>query len=134
MPAAVPRDQRADAVPEGVFSDVAPQHVEDHRGFLIADGVVLLVALLRELRDGIILLRPHIDGVAQQHHPALLARLCRRARQFLVIIIGQIGRQALDPVALADGVEDGVPDPRMDDLMPQRVGLDVAPLDDAAAQ
>ena len=108
--------------------------MEQHRSLVIADRIIALIQFLRELRDRIVPLRRHVEIVALHHQAALV--LCLRAisHQFMPVIIGQIGRQALHPIPTFGAIEDIITDPRMHDFVAQRVGLHIMPLDDAAPQ
>ena len=53
-----------DRAASDALAELAAEHVEHHRRFLVADGVVLLICLPRELRDRVILLGPDVHGVA----------------------------------------------------------------------
>ena len=126
--------QLADTGPKRLVPDLAPQHVEDHRCFLVADGVVLLVGFPPEPSDRVVRVRTHVDRIPQQHHPALLARLFGCSGQLVIVIVGQVGGQPLHPVARPRVVEHPVPEPRMHDLVAEGEGLDVMPLHDPAPQ
>ena len=102
--------------------------------FLIADGIVMLIQFLRELSDRVVPLRRHVEIVALHHQTALIPRLRVISRQFVPVIIGQIGRQTFHPIPAIDAIEDIIADPRVHDLVAERVGLHIMPLDDAAPQ
>jgi hypothetical protein len=50
------------------------------------------------------------------------------------VIIGQVRRQTFHPIPSFGPIENSIADPRMHDLVAERVGLHIMPLDDAAAQ
>ena len=94
----------------------------------------MLILFLRELRDRIVPLRRHVEIVPLHHQTALVPRLRMISHQFKPVIIGQIGRQTFHPIPAFGAIEHGIADPRMHDLMAERVGLHIMPLDDAAPQ
>jgi len=110
------------------------QRMKDHGGFLIADGIVFLIALLRKPPERVPFAGTHIDGIAQQHQPPLFTSLSLVAGQFVIVVIRQVGRQPFHPVAPTHPVEHPVADPGMHDLMPQGVRLRIVALDDPAPQ
>ena len=108
--------------------------MKHHGGLLIADGIVLLIMLLGKLDDGILLTGTNVDGISHEHQSPLFPRLRLIAHELVVIVIGEIGREPFHPIAAIDAVKHAVSDPRMHDLMAERVGLGIVPFDDSAPQ
>ncbi len=104
-------DQILEIGPEGRIPDLAAQHMKDHGGLLIPDGVILFIRFLSELGDRIVLIRFHVDGIAKQHEPALVTGLRFIARQFMIVIVGQVRRQPFHPVPAVHAIVDTIADP-----------------------
>ena len=127
-------DQFPDPGPKRLLTDLAPEHVKDHCGFLVADGVVPLGLLGPEPTNRIVLLRSDIDRIPDEHHAALFPSLLRPAHEFVVVIVREIRGQPFHPVAILDIVQDRVADPGMHDLMAEGIGLHVSPFHNPASQ
>ena len=134
MPATILHHQARKGPPERLLSHLLAQEVKQHGGLLIADSIVMLILFLRELRDRIVPFRGHVEIVALHHQTALVPRLCAISHQFVPVIIGQVRRQTFHPIPAIGAIEDRVADPRMHDLVAERVRLHIMPLDDAASQ
>src|SRR6478752_3544397 len=115
-------------------ADRLPKQMKYHGGFLIADGVVALIVFLRELPKRIIALRRHVQVISAQHEPPLIPCLVMIARPLVPIVVGQIRRQAFNPISLLSTVEHGISDPGMHDLVTQGIGLNIVTLDHAAPE
>src|SRR5919198_3985990 len=73
VPSGLLGNQRLETVPECLLANFTPQHMEHHRGLLVADSIVSLIVLPAKLINGVIVFWPDIGRVAQEHHPSLLA-------------------------------------------------------------
>src|SRR6476661_3941737 len=127
-------DELLQRPPERLVADLLPEQMKYHRGLLIADGVVALIVFLRELSKWIIAVRRHLQVISTQHEPPLIPCLVFIARPLVPIVVGQIRRQAFNPISLLYTVEHGISDPGMHDLMTQGIGLNIVTLDHAAPE
>ena len=100
--------------------------MKDQCGFLIAHSIVDPSFLVVKLADGIVLPGCRIE-IVFVHHPATgFSRCAEVTRGFIIIIIGQIGREAFYPIAFGKVIEHRIPQPGMHNLMAKGIGLCVA--------
>lgn len=72
MPATILPHQALQGSPERLISHLLAQEVKQQGGFLIADGIVMLIQFVRELRDRIVPLRRDMKVVPLHHQTALI--------------------------------------------------------------
>ena len=78
--------------------------------------------------------RLHVQVVFHDHPFAMRTPLVFTLHLFVVIIVGEIGRQPLHPIARLEMIVHRVPQPGMHDFMPQGIGLGIASFHHPAAQ
>ena len=103
-------DQHSNCAEKPFVTDFTSQHMKNHRGLVVPDGVISGRCLPLERRNRIILVWRDIQGVIPQHHFSLVPRLLHVTLQFVPVVVRKICRQPFNPVP-AVIIKDMVPDP-----------------------